>query len=210
MQHTLHHWKQRLNIYTSLPTSMLRFSGFTLSELLVSLSVIGLIAAIGMPNVFNSVEESKRKSLFKDTIRTVQVAYLACVQDGTCTENSFDGLYSRVNALEICTETKPCRTNSDYEAATYDSPGFILPSGVHVWGLKVAMYDPDDAFLIDYNGSDGPNIIGQDILYMMRCFDEVTNGQACVPSGARQHLHGEVDVLSNHTQSVDLYNKVYK
>jgi prepilin-type N-terminal cleavage/methylation domain-containing protein len=39
--------------------SHLTKQGFTLSELLVSLSVLGLVAALTLPSIFNSVAKSK-------------------------------------------------------------------------------------------------------------------------------------------------------
>jgi type II secretory pathway pseudopilin PulG len=186
-------------------------SAFTLMELCVSLGVIGLIAAIAIPNTVGVVGDLKRKAVLKETIQTVQTAYLACVQDGSCTENSFEGLYKRLNATKVCgSGDTSCRTMTTFEAAGYDNHGFVLPTGVHVWGFKVNIVDPDDAFLVDYNGTSGPNIVGEDILYMMRCFDEEGQGRACgtTPTG-RTFQHGEVDVLEAHAESFTLFHEIY-
>jgi prepilin-type N-terminal cleavage/methylation domain-containing protein len=45
--------------------------GFTLSELLVSLAVLGLIAGLTVPSVVQSVEKSKRKAVLKETIQAM-------------------------------------------------------------------------------------------------------------------------------------------
>jgi prepilin-type N-terminal cleavage/methylation domain-containing protein len=47
--------------------------GFTLSELLISLSVLGLISSLTLPQVFNSVNNSKRKAVFKETLNMLNV-----------------------------------------------------------------------------------------------------------------------------------------
>jgi prepilin-type N-terminal cleavage/methylation domain-containing protein len=43
--------------------------GFTLSELLVSLAVLGLIAGLTVPSIVFSVEKSRKKALLKETVQ---------------------------------------------------------------------------------------------------------------------------------------------
>jgi prepilin-type N-terminal cleavage/methylation domain-containing protein len=54
--------------------------GFTLSELLVSLTVLGLIAGLTVPSIITSVEKSKRQALLKEGFQIissiVQAGYL--------------------------------------------------------------------------------------------------------------------------------------
>jgi prepilin-type N-terminal cleavage/methylation domain-containing protein len=52
--------------------------GFTLSELLVSLAVLGLIAGLTVPSIVTSVQKSKQKALQKETIGILKTI----VQDG--------------------------------------------------------------------------------------------------------------------------------
>jgi prepilin-type N-terminal cleavage/methylation domain-containing protein len=49
----------------------LAFKGFTLSELLVSLGVLGLIAGLTIPNVVASVEKSKNRSVLKEAYQLI-------------------------------------------------------------------------------------------------------------------------------------------
>ncbi|MFM7390680.1 MAG: type II secretion system protein, partial [Vampirovibrionales bacterium] len=46
--------------------------GFTLSELLISLAVLGLISALTLPSIFNSVSQSQHKAKMKETIQVLQ------------------------------------------------------------------------------------------------------------------------------------------
>ena len=45
--------------------------GFTLSELLVSFAVLGLIAGLTVPSIVTSVDRSKNKALFKETFQLI-------------------------------------------------------------------------------------------------------------------------------------------
>ena len=46
--------------------------GFTLSELLVSLAVLGLIAGLTVPSIVASVEKSKKRTQFKETFQVIE------------------------------------------------------------------------------------------------------------------------------------------
>jgi prepilin-type N-terminal cleavage/methylation domain-containing protein len=51
------------------------FRGFTLSELLVSLAVLGLIAAFAVPKVLNAVGNSSTLAIAKETVSAITTAY---------------------------------------------------------------------------------------------------------------------------------------
>src|SRR2546428_2174722 len=55
-------------------------AGFTLIELLVVVAVIGIIAAIAMPNLMNALDKSKQKKTMSD-VRTIGVAVEAYATD---------------------------------------------------------------------------------------------------------------------------------
>ena len=63
--------------------------GFTLSELLVSLAVLGLIAGLTVPSIVTSVEKSKRQSLLKEGFQVIS----SIVQEGYM-NGDFDNITS--------------------------------------------------------------------------------------------------------------------
>ena len=57
--------------------------GFTLVELLIVVAVIGIIAAIAMPNLLNALDKSKQKKSVSD-LRTIASAVEAYATDTAC------------------------------------------------------------------------------------------------------------------------------
>jgi len=158
--------------------------GFTLSELLVSLAVLGLISALTLPKIFTNVENLKKKAVFKETFMVLQKMYTTNYSNG--------GTYIRaaqlgtINATRICggisADDMVCETRTiEGEETDLNNQGFILPSGAHVWA-----FDPDrfsmDTLAIDWNGHAGNNTIGDDIMIVNACIDPevwVGPGHSC-------------------------------
>jgi prepilin-type N-terminal cleavage/methylation domain-containing protein len=60
----------------------LAFKGFTLSELLVSLVVLGLIAGLTVPSIVTSVDKAKQKAVVKEAVQTISQIVNAGVLNG--------------------------------------------------------------------------------------------------------------------------------
>jgi type II secretory pathway pseudopilin PulG len=193
-------------LFTILHKTCFGAVAFTLAELVVSLSVIGLISAIGMPTLFSIVGGKQRQAIFKSTIQTVQQAYVSCVQDGTCVEEDFQGFYDKLNVLKFCQGADDSCTTL---ASAEENDGFILNTGAYVWGISRNLPLAEDTFYIDYNGPKPPNAVGSDVIAMTRCFDEDTRGQACNSNPIVPMLHGQMDVQSNQAASVTLMHSLY-
>ena len=124
--------------------------GFTLSELLVSLAVLGLIAGLTVPSIVASVEKSKTKALQKETIQIIS----SVIQDGVLNGDfsaitNWDVLSPSSPLIQLLTNKlnarpcprgeniAPCNFNWVNGYPTYDnhSARWVLPNGVQI-GLQ--------------------------------------------------------------------------
>jgi prepilin-type N-terminal cleavage/methylation domain-containing protein len=139
--------------------------GFTLAELLVAMSVFGIISTFSISKGITAYNNSVKKALLKETFSTFNGALHELMLEGTIRfhpvgQSNFPvrKFLEKLNALKIC-EVHAFNEGCVSDASQVDQGG-RLPNGVEV-GIKVGYYI--DIF-IDYNGNKGPNIIGDDQL----------------------------------------------
>lgn len=79
-------------------------SGFTLSELLISLSVLGLISALTLPNVYNSVNKNKNNAVAKETFQMISQAFeMYSTNNSITASTSINDLLPYMNYREMDT-----------------------------------------------------------------------------------------------------------
>ncbi|MFM7390618.1 MAG: type II secretion system protein [Vampirovibrionales bacterium] len=170
--------------------------GFTLSELLVSLAVLGLISALTLPSIFNSVSAAQLKAKQTETIQVLQdVMYqgfmngdFAGFTDWTFENTSdplvqyFSGKLAGATHCPMNTTTPPCthswtslgssHTNNNH------SGRWVLPNGVGVWfWTQPNVSSSTIGWLIDGNMSNTTStwhVVGADQL-ALRCNISSTN-----------------------------------
>jgi prepilin-type N-terminal cleavage/methylation domain-containing protein len=150
--------------------------GFTLSELLVSLTVLGLIAGLTVPSMVNSVVVSKRLALLKETKQVLQSIVTEGIQNGdlraasswtdwTTINANRAYLRSKLNATKVCPSnavTEGCIGNTStsgvdpHVATSLTGYAQVLPNGVTIasGGNAVAQ---GGVIVIDMNNKEGPN-----------------------------------------------------
>ncbi len=109
---------------------------FTLTELLVSLTVLGLIATLTLPHLFASFDRAKKRAVFKEAYQALAEAVHAAMLEGEPNStilNKFNG-------------AKTCLTNSLREGCTTfvhpesQEVGMKLATGVSIFGLNNPYY----------------------------------------------------------------------
>lgn len=165
---------------TIAPISHAKNTGFTLTELLISLGVLGLIASFAIPSVVNAMGQSAHKALLKESVNTIATVAQAGILSGDLTPDDAGEQYmiKTLNANKVC-PTGACPNtwlsgSADETAAT----GAVLQNKAELTFINRNL--TEQVAYIDVNGnSQQPNQVGEDVFIV--CYNatqEVTNG-AC-------------------------------
>ena len=165
-------------------------NAFTLSEVLITLGIIGVVAALSLPSLINWYNKNVTLERLKKFYSVIKQANLLVMEEAGCSEMGFSFTdYSADNSYKqfynyyakYLNIAKNCRTNaknggcfpSQYyylnkqevpSTSTGAYAAFGLADGT---SLRVeATGAPDNQhiiFLVDINGLRNPNIVGKDI-----------------------------------------------
>ena len=188
---------------------------FTLSELAVSMGIIGVISLLTVPGVITFVEEAKAKATLESTLGMVKEVVNNISQNGEyevagATANAF----ATVLANKFKTQKK-CLTNALTEgcvtavmqgASSHAEPGLVLENGAVIWALDSSV---DNAVYVDWNGPAVPNATGTngDTLYL-RLNPTSTDQSLTVSSVVYVNRPGEVSPYPGDANALALYNYV--
>lgn len=147
-----------------MPLTLKNKAGFTLSELLISLAILGLIATFTLTKVLKSSNDVATRATGREAIATLSQVLFAGWRDGSLTNASNLAeaeayLDSKLAVAYSCTtwDAPPC--NHPYAVGR---KAYVLPSGVYISihdaPNEVAWASGGVAHLIvDINGVAGPN-----------------------------------------------------
>lgn len=145
--------------------------GFTLSETLVSLVVIGIIAAVLIP-VLNNVRPDKDRLLYKKALYTMQNAIATAINDNTINASNTSAFWAgdEVQPQDFCNNIADTMNVVGAvncgNIGSSTTPNFTTSNGSKWWGLGGS--DPADKFTltgakstkvitVDVNGNSGEN-----------------------------------------------------
>lgn len=149
--------------------------GFTLAEVLITLGIIGVVAAITIPTMMNSIQDNQFKVAYKKAYSVASQAWEKAYTDYLLTPNTagyndpanddnFKAFKSEFSVVKDCsgTDVSNCWTNDGYKWDTNypntTANSFIDKSGM-VWAQPVAQH----VFVfVDTNGDKKPNDWGKD------------------------------------------------
>jgi prepilin-type N-terminal cleavage/methylation domain-containing protein len=149
----------------------LSWQGFTLAELLVSLLILGEIATFTIPKILTSQQEAQKKAIFKETIATVfEITRTAALDTSQVATPSLMKQHFRNNL----NYTKECVSNLAAEGClvygdSANTSGFVLTNGAVILSIN-GVLQGRETIAIDWNGSAGPNLGGDDLLWITACF----------------------------------------
>ena len=169
---------------------MKKYFGFTLAEVLITLGIIGVVAAITIPNLIQNNYEKRTVSLLRQTQSILAQAVRMAEEEYGSVEGWGAVPESEAGAITIVEKLKPFMKVA-LDCGTSDSDGKCFPKSIYrglnknVWqsyhkdrayyklklnnGVAVAFRATKEdnehliSFFVDVNGSYLPNVIGKDL-----------------------------------------------
>ena len=139
-----------------------QFLGFTLTELLVSLTVIGLIAAFAVPKIMTDTTRTQTRMQLKEGLNTIESLVMQGFADGDIVENSTESVTTYVMD-HVRNVKRICRTSARAEGCAGPTaslhwnngagPGILLNNG----GLILFLSGPGGAADFGSTIINGPN-----------------------------------------------------
>ena len=181
----------------------LKKAAFTLAEVLITLGIIGVVAAMTMPSLIQNYQEKATVTKLKKCYSLVSQAYVSILNDegGSDTLQAGDDLEMMekfgkyLKYQKTCGRNKGCFPNVTYKSVTgngynkweddtTDRSRAILTDGTLIMFNKNAMWGDEGNYLyaqiyVDINGFKGPNQLGRDFFYFYISPEKI------VPAGAK-------------------------
>ena len=182
----------------------LKKGAFTLAEVLITLGIIGVVAAMTMPSLIQNYQEKATVTKLKKCYSLVSQAYVSILNDegGSDTLQAGDDLEMMekfgkyLKYQKTCGRNKGCFPNVTYKSVTgngyskweddtTDRSRAILTDGTLIMFNKSAMWGGNEGnylyaqIYVDINGFKGPNQLGRDFFYFY------INPEKIVPAGAK-------------------------
>ena len=180
---------------------------FMLSELLIALAILGLIAAFTIPKVLQNAGQTNEQALLRETLASIdEIAYDAYLH-GITTPDRFDWYAPRLNAALACGTdalAEGCVQSGMHSSGQLNKKAFVLHNGAIIYGIATdtdhnQFFEDGDTWFIDINGVDLPNTIGQDQITIIPVridsngnLNQSCNSVNCPNGGASTSLYREV------------------
>lgn len=188
----------------SLFTSHFSFkkAAFTLAEVLITLGIIGVVAAMTMPSLIQNYQEKATVTKLKKCYSLVSQAYVSILNDegGSDTLQAGDDLEMMekfgkyLKYQKTCGRNKGCFPNVTYKSVTgngynkweddttYRSRAILTDGTLIMFNLNALKNNSDNFYAqiyVDINGFKGPNQLGRDFFYFYISPEKI------VPAGAK-------------------------
>ncbi len=169
--------------------------GFTLSEVLITMSIIGVISALTVPTLVSNYQQKALAVKLRKVVRElVDAADMLMTEEGKTKFSATTGysdldtfVTTRLKTIKTCDSgsTSSCFASVNYRSISGTSASaafacsgksYVLADSAAICLSKDDTYKPDVAVVVDVNGQKGPNMAGRDLF--MFTLDDVTGDAA--------------------------------
>jgi len=140
--------------------------GFTLAEILVTLMIVGVIAALAVPSLINDTQETEFKVSLKKSVAVLnQALTMSMGQDNTdaSSATTASGLMnifsSKLNVIKTDFSNNMLTTVDGIQFTFYNSSGTSCDSSTTTEADKDVIGTANCAILVDTNGEKNPNVL---------------------------------------------------
>ena len=165
-------------------------SAFTLAEVLVTLMIIGVIAAMTIPSLMQSTAQQEYKAAYKKAVSMINQAvtlnYALDGRDATdyTGTNFFSLLTQRLNVMSSNTTSQEMYTaDGMWFKSTGDSYGGITPASSCNANDQATTGNACAMVTVDVNGAKGPNKPTESTTRIFDIFTIVIYPQKALPAG---------------------------
>ena len=171
---------------------------FTLAETLITLGIIGIVAAMTIPTLISNYQKKQTVTKLQKAISILNQAYKLSFDDvgepsaqeafNMGAEQYFQTYWAPyIKTALICTtyqqcgykELQPWKTASNqknttavvnltHRATFYTSDGFLYVIFTSIGKTAEEGYMKNNSIIVDLNGHEGPNRVGRDVFYLTR------------------------------------------
>lgn len=151
-----------------------KHKGFTLAEVLITLGIIGVVAAITIPVLMNNVQDNQFKTAYKKAYSIIQQAFQKSLSDNDIVPfiNSYGNEANFAVIKQQFSIAKDCDNSHlsdcwDTTGETFRNESSTVPSFIDKSGMAWRLRNPDtlgylSTILVDTNGFKKPNQYGKD------------------------------------------------
>ena len=149
---------------TNLQSPLHKPYAFTLTEILITLAVLGLVATLTLPHLFISANRTKKQSQLKVIVQVLDDHFYDEQVKGNQAQAEgvrWANLQTKLQVSQVCAfGQSACLPPGVTNSATFAGGALRLQNGMVVYGLLSDPASTTDDFYVDINGNEGPNLGG--------------------------------------------------
>ena len=166
------------NLAASLPSCLAaKKAAFTLAEVLITLGIIGLVAALTLPTIIKNYQKKVTVERLKKVYSTLSQAVQMSVKDNDEIEGwNFDLSTKDFMNKYLIPYIKDIKSEDEKVAENQSAQRYVLADGtaIRAWSWKNSEIKPFFMLYVDINGDKSPNIYGKDI-FVFHIFSQESN-----------------------------------